>query len=105
MKKRLAATDGTKFCPKCGECIGRGQKHKCEPGLINPDGIGFRESQLVAALVNAEAIIAGTHDDPQRGRSKMLRALNMYALTEDHRFLYMLQTSAELPSCDDDWTK
>jgi hypothetical protein len=89
------------FCQKCGYPIWAGKEHVCQkmyPKPITREDLSHLSEltiKLLEGLINAEAIIDGTHENPERGKSKIKRIMGMFELEEDVRWFYMLPTSTE----------
>lgn len=62
--------------------------------------LSYLDNHLLAALVQANEIIKGTHPDPEMGKRSVQRALDLFDIDEGAVTFYCLPTTAELPSTD-----
>lgn len=97
------------FCDCCGQAlfspeVGEYYKkeHVCEPPeeMFEPSKVSSLTRHLLAALINAESALAGTHEEPDRAIARARRALWLFKLDDDDVFFYKLRTSAELPRAE-----
>lgn len=96
----------THYCKHCGQPFFSGyglkntETHHLCPDVPSPQRVPSAGSEahiLLDALVNAAAVLDGTHWDSARGRARVARRLWQYQLPADIWQFYLLPTTAELP--------
>jgi len=98
----------TSFCSICGEAIFPigttpyyREEHACSQNdKLKLSALSTLSNLLLAALINAEAVIDGTHEEPDRGIARVKRALWQIDLSEDSKIYYLMRTTAELPATE-----